>query len=84
MAKPEDLLGPACPEPLVHVLGWFAELGAARGSNGFGPEPIGYAEIDAWSRLTGRDPDPFEVRAIRALDRVFLHLVAEARAKGRG
>lgn len=30
--------------------------------------PIGYVDIDAWARLTGRAPDVFEVGALVALD----------------
>lgn len=29
-------------------------------------------EILAWARLTGADPTPFEVRAIKAVDYLFM------------
>lgn len=57
---------------VVHVFGWFTELSATRGSNGFGANPIGYRDIADWSRLTGELPTPFEVSCILALDSAFL------------
>jgi hypothetical protein len=49
------------------VLGWFGEL-AARRTAGLSPNPISYVEIEAWARLTGRRPRPFEVHLITKLD----------------
>lgn len=51
---------------------WFLELHGGRTSNGFGVNPIGWLELDAWSRLTGRRLAGWEVQAIRDLDRAFL------------
>ena len=39
---------------------------------GFGAEPIGFADIDAWSRLTGARPRPAEIRVLMAIDREWL------------
>ena len=69
------------PTAVAHLWAWFIELSAARGSSGFGPLPIGYGEIDAWARLTMRDPTPAEVTALRRLDGVFLKVMTEALAK---
>lgn len=55
-----------------HVLEWFWELSAARGSNGFGALPITYGEIAAWQALTGVEPEAWEVKAIREMDMAFL------------
>jgi hypothetical protein len=70
------------PEELAYLLGWFAELNVARGSNGFGLMPIPYAEIDAWARLTGVAPLPFEVWILRQLDLVFLAGMIDGRSAG--
>jgi hypothetical protein len=43
-------------------------LESARSGNGYGPNPISYSEIAAWSNLTGRAPRPWEVSALRAMD----------------
>lgn len=67
---------PRLPRAVQHVYLWFVELAAARRS-GFGPDPIAFAEIQAWATLTLRQPRPWEVRAIRAMDDKILRLVAE-------
>lgn len=56
------------PYALAHVWGWFLELSATRGANGFGFASITFNEIAQWARVTGRDPLPFEVALIRRLD----------------
>jgi hypothetical protein len=66
--------GPASdpPELAEHVWSWFWELSDARGSNGFGLNPIAFSDIAAWSAMTGAEPSEWEVRAIREMDRAFL------------
>lgn len=70
------------PAECVHLWRWFVELSAARGSNGWGPNPISYLDIEAWSRLTRTIINPAEVRAIIALDQAFLTERAEADRAG--
>lgn len=41
---------------------------------------ISFAEIDAWARLSGRDPDPIEVRALRHVDHVLRVVAHESPA----
>lgn len=69
--KPAELEGPELPAPLEHVWAWFLELDAARGGNGFAPNPLGFVELRAWAGLTGAKPTPFEVECLRALDGAF-------------
>jgi len=57
---------------LVSVWEDFLELHSARGSNGFGANPISYTEIDAWTRLSGYVLSPQDVKIIKLLDRVYL------------
>lgn len=64
--------GPALPDEAAYLWGWYCELAAARNSNGFGPVPLSFAEIDAWARLNARVLHPFELRALRALDAAWL------------
>lgn len=56
------------------MLDWFLELDAGRtfGASmaGVHPNPLAWSEIAAWSRLTGINPDPWEIAALRAMDRV--------------
>lgn len=69
--------GPTLPAGVVHLWNAFAQLSAARTGNGFGPNPIPYSEIDAYSRLTGQAFLPWEVDAIRALDDAYVTAAAE-------
>jgi len=41
-----------------------------------GLDPLGYPDIDAWSRVTGNHPTPFEVQLLRAFDRTVIEGVA--------
>ena len=74
--RPPELDGPPCPEPLRYLLRWFSELHLARGSSGFGENPIGYVDIAAWSRLTRKHVTPYEVAALVAVDRAYLNVMA--------
>lgn len=67
---------PEVPPAGQRVWGIFLDLNATRGSNGFGPLPIAYSEIAAWSSL--REPvRPFELDIIRALDEAMLKAATE-------
>tara|TARA_R110000744_G_scaffold154666_2_gene269741 strand:- start:1832 stop:2092 length:261 start_codon:yes stop_codon:yes gene_type:complete len=63
-----ELEGPGVPDLLGYLLEWFHELAAARGSGMNGFNPIGFAEIEAWARLTGRTPSALEVGALMRMD----------------
>lgn len=67
---------PPFPREAAGVLEAFWELHAARGSNGYGPNPISYQELEAWSRLTGRVPSLWAIEQIRTLDRLYLSAYA--------
>lgn len=70
------------PAQCEHVWVWFGELAAARGSNGWGPNPITWADLAAWQRLTGARPTPREVEWILRLDHAWLKSVADAQKDG--
>lgn len=57
---------PPMPEILYgeYLVGWLRQIAKA--------EPVGWLEIDAWARRTGRDLDPWEAET--------LHRMAEAYA----
>lgn len=74
----QELQGPPCPEALEHVWEWFKALHAARGGSGFGLNPIGWGELDAFARMKGLRFTPFETEVLLALDRLAL---SEAVAK---
>lgn len=73
-----ELDGPPAPRALAYLWGWFIELSAARGRNGFGGlNALSYQELDAWARLSGIAPTPFEVGVLRRLDQAFLTVHAD-------
>lgn len=63
--------GPQLPDGMAYLWEWWSELSAARGGGINGLNPIGYPDIDAWARLTSRDPDGEEVTAIMQVDAAF-------------
>lgn len=63
---------PELPLAGRHVWQWFVELHNVRGGNGFGPMPVGYRDIRDWAALSGVEIEPWELRAIIAIDRTFL------------
>jgi hypothetical protein len=65
------LTGPPFPESIDYLWDWFRELDRARTHSMNGPDPLTYQAIDAWARLTGREPAPHEVDALLSLDAVF-------------
>lgn len=67
------------PEDLKYLWNWFQELNRARGSNGFGLSPISYSELDAWSRLTGRALEAWEVICIKDIDLAYLSAMVDRR-----
>lgn len=70
--KPDsDLIGPDLPNTVGYLWAWFAELASCRSVGMAGINPINFVDIDAWSRLTGRNVQPYEVRALLDLDRVM-------------
>lgn len=71
---------PLPPDPLLHVWGWFRELNQFRRyshhiiptEKGFrtetSPEPLSYLDVEAWARLTDRDPSSFALDLLARLD----------------
>lgn len=51
---------------------WFNDLNRTRTGNGYGPNPIGHAEIDAYAKLYRWPLEPRHVDMILAMDRVWL------------
>lgn len=59
---------PPLPAAAAELWAWFGELDAARGSTGWGPAPIGWAELDAWQRVGGQRLTAWEAGTLMALD----------------
>lgn len=63
---------PELPAPVAYLWAIWNELHAARGSGAFAPNPINWTEIEAFSRVTDEPLEPWEARAIRAVDDVYI------------
>ena len=73
--QPPDDISPIGAD---HLLEWFWRLSARRSAGGFAPSPISFEAINAWSRLSGEAPEPWEVGVIELLDNAFLMAIGEA------
>lgn len=67
---------PEIPYAGHRVWGIFLRLHESRGGGGFGPSPISYEAMEAFSALAGEVLRPWEIEIIRALDREWLKAVA--------
>jgi hypothetical protein len=65
------------PAEVGYLWGWFLELDGARGSNGFGLNPLSYSEIQAWATLMRVTLAPWEVEAIKRIDSVRIRVSNE-------
>lgn len=72
------------PEAYYSIWGVFLELNAARGSNGFGVDPLSFTEIYSYCKLYGIDLELHELKMLRRFDNVALELQAkEAKANNK-
>lgn len=65
------------PEAVSYLWHWFLSLHGARGSSGFGPNPISWADMQAFFSLHGLRPTATELDLLRRLDAVALKASAE-------
>ncbi len=63
---------PVVPDAGRGLWGIFTQLSGARGFHQYGPNPISFAEIEAWARLTRTPLQPHHVQIIKAMDAAFL------------
>jgi hypothetical protein len=75
------LAGPELPDLYADLWEGFLELDRARGHGSFGPEPLAYADIESWARLTRRRLSPQDVALIVELDRLGFAVRAEGKKK---
>jgi hypothetical protein len=79
--RPKELDGPRLRPSLLYLWEWYVALDRQRGSSGFGAAPLGYPAIEAWARLVGARPTPWELECLTALDLEFLASRAEAQRR---
>jgi hypothetical protein len=65
------LHAPPLPEGYAYLAQWFNELHTRRQAGPHGPQPLGWPELDAWSRQTGRTLTPWELRVLTMLDDAY-------------
>ena len=71
----EDLI--ELPEGCFQVWKWFIDLHNARGSNGFGINPISYTEIYSYFGLMTIVPEEWEINLIKRFDNEALTAYAK-------
>lgn len=64
--------GPACPPEIAYLWGCWNELHEGRSSGGMSLNPISWADIEAYSRVLDERLEPWEARAIRAVDNAYM------------
>jgi len=69
----KELDGPEYPDALDYLYGWAMELVGRSGVGMEGLSPLTYTTLADWARLTGREPEPFEIEALLYLDAVIRH-----------
>lgn len=79
---PEELCGPPFPDRYGHIWSAFTEIHAGRSYSANGPNPLSWTDIDAWNRLFSQDLKDWEIRAIKALDLVWLRTMNEDSSDG--
>lgn len=74
---------PEIPEGLEDVWEWFWELHQGRGSSGFCPLPLSWADMHAWACMSGIALAPWLCRMLRRMDMAWLDEYARAHKKGK-
>jgi hypothetical protein len=72
--EPPELKAPPLRPSAMRLWSLFCELASARQVGQVGFQPISWAEMKAWAELRGLDLAPWEAKALRRLDGVFLRV----------
>jgi hypothetical protein len=73
----EQPVWPELPVEVAHIWHWFSEIIAGCDGSGWGPAIVSWSSIDSWSRLTGKDLEPWECRALVSLGVLRANILAE-------
>lgn len=82
LANPGRTDGPEIPWAGRRLWSIFLDLNAARGSNGWGPNPISHQEIESWAWLRREPVRPHELDILRAMDAAYLEHATQTASKG--
>jgi hypothetical protein len=72
IAKPVAEELPSFEPEIAYLWEMWRELHRARGSGGMASNPLSYTEIEAYGRLIDEALEPWEARAIRAVDDAYM------------
>ncbi|KRA42092.1 hypothetical protein [Devosia sp. Root635] len=67
-----ELALPTFPEAVQYLWTTFVRIRRRNAGNGFGATPITWADLDAYSRLSGMRLLPWEIEIIEQLDDAYL------------
>lgn len=76
----EESIGPPFPDRYAHLWEMFLHLHSGRSYSMGGPNPLSWSDIKAYDDLFGLSLKEWEVRAIKALDVLWLRIMNEARS----
>lgn len=76
---PEGLVGPPFPDRLSYLWEAFLSLHSGRTYGAMAPNPLSWSDIKAWNDLMDANLKEWDVRAIKALDMLWLKIMGEAR-----
>lgn len=68
----QDIEAAQCPAGLAYLWTIYTRLNARRSSNGFGPNPISYSEMESYLRLHGKVLSREELDLLVAVDNAYL------------
>lgn len=71
---------PELPAGCLPLWNVFCELSARRGSTGFGPAPLSWADLQGWQAVYGARLSPWEIDRIFEIDALWVTTVAESQA----
>jgi hypothetical protein len=73
--RPKEMESQEAPYNLMYLWECFWDINDGRQSGMSGPTALSWHEIRSWSDLSGIEIDPWELKAIRAMDKAFLSAV---------
>jgi hypothetical protein len=74
---PQDLVSPPFPDRAGHIWQAFLELHTGRSYSANGPNPLSWSDIKAWDDMMRVGLKDWEVRAIKALDVLWMQHTGE-------
>lgn len=76
-----ELEMPPFPDALKYLWNMYHRIRNRKGGNGFSANPIEFADIEAFLRLTHNTLEPWELQTIEQIDNAFIAAPAAAKSK---